>query len=225
MDSVFQMPGLLFKAWLVFTELSATLYNQQLESWFSKLHWRSGSNSNFSKKFPFEKPYGEIRPVNPLETTFSSSEIFVPVWYSNWIVQKWFKHKTFWKQLSWQMSCVISIFFMKINVGGFSIVIRGISSHLPLGVSLLHMPQRWVQAYAGITTVPGSFFVLFSPDLSRKPRYGIQTQPTLCIQPRHLFLAAFPGPLQTSLVSLFSACLWCDSNVGSHSGRKPAAPK
>lgn len=104
MDSVFQMPGHLSKAWLFFTELSATLYNQQLERWFSELHWRSGSNSNFSKKFPFEKSYGEILPVYSLETTFSSSEIFLPVWYSSWIVQKLLKYKTFWKQLSRQMS-------------------------------------------------------------------------------------------------------------------------
>lgn len=32
MDNVFQMPGLLFKAWLVFLELSATFSNQELES-------------------------------------------------------------------------------------------------------------------------------------------------------------------------------------------------
>lgn len=29
---VFQVPGLLFKAWLVFIELSATLSNQELKS-------------------------------------------------------------------------------------------------------------------------------------------------------------------------------------------------
>lgn len=32
MDNVFQMPGLLFKAWLVFVELSATAFNHELKS-------------------------------------------------------------------------------------------------------------------------------------------------------------------------------------------------
>lgn len=32
MGNIFQMPGLLFKAWVVFIELSVTLSNQELES-------------------------------------------------------------------------------------------------------------------------------------------------------------------------------------------------
>lgn len=80
MDNAFQRPGLLFKAQLFFIGLPATLSNQQLDSRFSKLHWRSGSNVIFSKKFPFEKlSYNEILAANPLESTFTSCEILLPV--------------------------------------------------------------------------------------------------------------------------------------------------
>lgn len=32
MDNAFQIPGLLFKAWLVFVELSAAVFSQELKS-------------------------------------------------------------------------------------------------------------------------------------------------------------------------------------------------
>lgn len=146
---VFQVPGLLFKAWLVFIELSATLSNQELKSWFSKLHGGQDQMLTFLKNFPLRscptvKSLLQIPWKLPFPLkSFSLSDIQIELYKKDANIKPFENN---W--VGWWVKCTISIFSLKRNEGGFWIALRGTSDHIPLRLSLLNKPPGSMHAGA-----------------------------------------------------------------------------